>query len=425
MIRIYVLIILLASFSLQAQDDANNSATQSDGDPDAVPLRIDDLVSHGFSFDDQKWPMCEVTGSEGACHVEAFVFGEKAPSDETAHTCTKLDKARYVGHCVRGRLEGLSIVIADGSTKEAYVSYFLDGRIAYPALTSSFSGNLNFGVLEKSISYGCVYFGRWDASAKRCGRFTAIYSDDIFTESNAQELRDGTFDLSHYRVKFLDFMQQPSASALQTSSAATSPDPPKLEVLTRVPAVYPAQAKAEYLQGRVMIKFHLSETGDVENAEVFGEPIWGRTAILDEAALEAAKQWKFKPYIRDGRPVKVTTILPFDFKLGDQIPDWGSEEPPERHDNATVKGVIQGRLIHQVPPMYPPEGKLQQLTGSVVLHAQIGKDGNVRFLHVVQGNPLLAKAAMDAVKQWKYTPYILNGEPTDVNTDITVNFTPN
>jgi hypothetical protein len=53
-----------------------------------------------------------------------------------------------------------------------------------------------------------VYFGKWDKSSERCALFTEIYGKDIFTESNAQKLRDGTFDLNYYRAKFLEFMQQ-------------------------------------------------------------------------------------------------------------------------------------------------------------------------------------------------------------------------
>jgi hypothetical protein len=215
-----VIVVVLASLSLQAQDHVSNPPKESSSDRDAVPARFskDELVSHGFSFDDRERPMCEVSGSEGTCHVEAFVWGEKAPSDEAANTCTKLDRASYVGRCVHGNLDGLSLVIADGSTKdakEAFVSYFVEGRIAYPALTSFLIGDPNFGMSKIGVGYGCVYFGKWDMSPQRCGRFIQIYGADIFTEPNAQKLKDGTFDLNHYRAKFLDFMQRDNAQPKQ------------------------------------------------------------------------------------------------------------------------------------------------------------------------------------------------------------------
>ncbi|HEX3819596.1 MAG TPA: hypothetical protein VHW45_04655 [Candidatus Sulfotelmatobacter sp.] len=151
-----------------------------------------------------------ISGPEGVCRVEAFVSSEKT-TDDARWTCSKLDRASYIGHCVHGKLDGLSLVIADGSTKdgkEAFISYYLDGRIAYPALTSWLVGDLNFGAQEQRQNYGCVYFGKWDRSAERCGRFAEIYGSDLFTESNAQKIRDGSLDLSQYRDKFLESLAQ-------------------------------------------------------------------------------------------------------------------------------------------------------------------------------------------------------------------------
>jgi hypothetical protein len=202
---LFVLILLLVSLRLQAQDKASST-------PDATTVRLSEkvLASNGFTFADRKLAMCQISGPEGPCRVEAFQSGE-ANIDETRFTCSKLDKATYVGHCVSGKLEGLALVIADGSTKvtkEAYISYFDKGRIAYPALTSFLTGNANFGVTEKERSYGCVYFGRWDRSDELCARFVKIYGKDLFTESNAQGLRNGTFRFDEYRARFVEFMQQ-------------------------------------------------------------------------------------------------------------------------------------------------------------------------------------------------------------------------
>ena len=169
------------------------------------------LKSKGFSFADQSRPMCKITGSEGPCQVEAFVGGETAHNDDARFTCKKLDRASYVGHCSKGKLDGLTLVIADGSKKldkEAFISYMHEGRIAYPALTSWLAGDGNFGVQENGKSYGCVYFGKWDQSSERCALFTQIYGKDLFTNSNALNLRNGTFDFNNYRAKFLQFMQR-------------------------------------------------------------------------------------------------------------------------------------------------------------------------------------------------------------------------
>ena len=90
------------------------------------------------------------------------------------------------------------------------------------------------------------------------------------------------------------------------------------------------------------------------------------------------------------------------------------------------QGVTQGLVIHKVNPTYPQMAKIARVQGNVVLAAIIGKDGTIQNLHVVQSSsPLLNQAAIDAVKQWRYKPYILNGEPVEVDTTVTVTFTLN
>jgi protein TonB len=86
------------------------------------------------------------------------------------------------------------------------------------------------------------------------------------------------------------------------------------------------------------------------------------------------------------------------------------------------QGVSQGLLVHKVTPQYPPLAKQARIQGVVVLQALIGKDGSIQNLHVVSGHPMLTNAALEAVKEWKYKPYYLNGEPVEVGTTINVNF---
>ncbi len=87
------------------------------------------------------------------------------------------------------------------------------------------------------------------------------------------------------------------------------------------------------------------------------------------------------------------------------------------------QGVMQGMVISKVAPSYPPDARAARIQGSVLMEVIIAKDGNVQNARLVSGHPLLAPAAMDAVKQWKYRPYLLNGNPVEVDTQITVNFT--
>ena len=87
------------------------------------------------------------------------------------------------------------------------------------------------------------------------------------------------------------------------------------------------------------------------------------------------------------------------------------------------QGVTQGLLLRRIQPNYPPLARQARIQGSVLLQAEISKDGSIENLHLISGHPMLAPAAIEAVKQWKYKPYVLNGEPVEVETQITVNFT--
>jgi protein TonB len=87
------------------------------------------------------------------------------------------------------------------------------------------------------------------------------------------------------------------------------------------------------------------------------------------------------------------------------------------------QGVSQGLLVRRVQPNYPPLARQARIQGTVVLRAVISKDGSIEGLTLVSGHPMLAPAAIDAVKQWKYKPYLLNGEPVEVDTEVLVNFT--
>jgi protein TonB len=86
-------------------------------------------------------------------------------------------------------------------------------------------------------------------------------------------------------------------------------------------------------------------------------------------------------------------------------------------------GVQSGLLVRKVNPSYPPLARQARIQGVVILQAQISKDGNIENLQLISGHPMLAPAAIEAVKQWKYKPYLLNGEPVEVETQVQVNFT--
>jgi periplasmic protein TonB len=87
-----------------------------------------------------------------------------------------------------------------------------------------------------------------------------------------------------------------------------------------------------------------------------------------------------------------------------------------------ISSMLEGNLVRRVQPVYPPLARTAHIQGSVVVYALISKAGTMEKVHAVSGHPMLVPAAIDAVSQWRYRPYILNSEPIEVETQITVNF---
>jgi TonB family protein len=85
--------------------------------------------------------------------------------------------------------------------------------------------------------------------------------------------------------------------------------------------------------------------------------------------------------------------------------------------------VAAAKLIHQVLPVYPQDAKAEGMQGAVILHAIIATDGSIRDLYLNEGQCLLTQSAMNAVKQWRYAPTTLNGNPVEVDTTIQVIYT--
>jgi protein TonB len=87
-----------------------------------------------------------------------------------------------------------------------------------------------------------------------------------------------------------------------------------------------------------------------------------------------------------------------------------------------TSSMLQGSLIRRVDPVYPQPARNARIQGPVVLEAFISKDGTMDRLRVISGHPMLVQAAIQAVSQWRYRPYVLNGQAIEVETQITVNF---
>jgi TonB family protein len=224
------------------------------------------------------------------------------------------------------------------------------------------------------------------------------------------------------------FLLAISASALESQTGTPSPpaanntgsavaDSTELEPVKVVRPAYPKEAAKKKIHGQVVVKVSVTETGDVDTVEIIsGDP------ILAKAAIDAVTQWKFKPFIHDGKPVKASTKIPLDF--GSDEKDVSGLENAAGNPNLVQvpEKVAQGMLLKRVQPVYPAIAMQGHIQGTVVLKVIIEKDGHISQVTPVSGPPTLVSAGVDAVKQWTYRPYTLNGEPVRVQTQVMVNF---
>jgi protein TonB len=97
-------------------------------------------------------------------------------------------------------------------------------------------------------------------------------------------------------------------------------------------------------------------------------------------------------------------------------------KPPMPTHPLKISQWSEGNVVHRVQPVYPPLARQARIQGVVQLRAIISKTGTIERLAVESGHPMRAGAAIDAVRQWRYRPYLLNDEPVEIETEITVNF---
>jgi TonB family protein len=117
-----------------------------------------------------------------------------------------------------------------------------------------------------------------------------------------------------------------------------------------------------------------------------------------------------------------------DSKQGDKNepappPAQDAPKPPRPRRVRLAQGVAEKFIVKKVPPKYPDEARAEHVQGTVLLRTEIGTDGNVESVELISGHPLLAPAAIDAVKQWKFKPFLLNRQPIAIETQMLISFT--
>jgi TonB family protein len=249
--------------------------------------------------------------------------------------------------------------------------------------------------------------------------------------------------------------------APQTTPIQVAGDIQESKLIFRVEPVYPEEAKRLGLNGIVKLRVLLNEEGQVDRIVAqAGHP------MLIRAAFDAVTKWRYSPTFLNGKPVSVVTNVTclfltketaaFGERSGDAkpsayapfisvpgsvvggmtvrpkaaIPPPAREQiadnpiKPPRTEPIRIGNMVQeSKLIHRVEPVYPEQALRDGIQGTVRLLITINEEGFVYELKAVDGNnPILEAAAIDAVKQWQYSPTLLNGEPVAAQTTVTVLF---
>ncbi len=191
-------------------------------------------------------------------------------------------------------------------------------------------------------------------------------------------------------------------------------EPPKL--VKKVNPVYPEIARQGRVEGVVILEAKTDEDGNVVDARVLRS-----IRVLDQAAIDAVKQWKYEPLIIDGKAHKVVFTVTVRFVLDEGI----KKDVIKKFAAGAVRaeGEIQPpRLIKEVAPVYPEVARVAGVQGVVILSVKTDETGKVADTMVLRSIPLLDQAAIDAVRQWVYEPFLQDGKPVPIVFTVTVRF---
>lgn len=209
-------------------------------------------------------------------------------------------------------------------------------------------------------------------------------------------------------------------------------------LIKRTDPIYPLEARQRVVQGAVVMKATIGVDGTVKNVKVTsGDP------MLRNAAMDAVSKWQYDPARIEGVAFAVDTTITLNFSMGDSLKMtiFDVTQTQTGADGAVVAApgpllappagvtrvsgrVMAGQLDKKVDPVYPADSIAADARGDVVVLATITKTGEVGDVQVVSGPYRFRDAALEAVKQWRYRPYMVEGAAQEVQATIAVNFAP-
>lgn len=198
---------------------------------------------------------------------------------------------------------------------------------------------------------------------------------------------------------------------------------PNPRLIKSIDPIYPEIAKQAKVEGFVALDLRIGKTGRVTNVLIRRS-----VPLLDQAAIDAVRQWVFEPLLVEGKAVDaiMTTAIGFHPERsmkGLASVSFGFLGEKIIKDAVIIEGRIPPpKCLKSVPAVYPEIAKQAKIEGFVILAVRTDKEGRVEEVKVLRSMPLLDQAAIDAVKQWVYEPLIKNGKPQKAVFAVTVGF---
>jgi TonB family protein len=181
-----------------------------------------------------------------------------------------------------------------------------------------------------------------------------------------------------------------------------------------VKPVFPAEAREKGIEGAVVLEAVIDASGRVKAVQTLSSP----APVLTEAAKAAVGQWVFAPYLVDGKAKEVAFTVTINFRL-----DQKNKAKPAGDALTRLEDSQKPKMVKKVDPVYPEEALKNKLQGVVRLEAVIDESGKVKSLRALESpDPLLTEAAIDAVKNWEYEPFVKDGKAKPVAFTVTVTF---
>jgi len=243
------------------------------------------------------------------------------------------------------------------------------------------------------------------------------------------------FEDSRKRIYFLSLQRLPPSPSPGDALPAVIPHHAP-HLLHRVDPVYPRTAVESGVQGMVRLEGEIAASGRIENIRVTR----GADDVLVQAAIDAIRQWRYRPLSHRGKPLSIPFAITVNYLLDAPPnvvggPPGSSTEPPretaskdtevKQRSSGRVRFTIDTRrlrLTHRVDPVYPAAALASGIEGEVKIAVLIDKMGNVAHTKALSGNPVLAVASINAIRQWKFEPYFLLDRRSEVLVVVTVVF---